>query len=136
MMRFDHLSAWALVGAMMAIGLAWSAAPGAGGAPVALKDDPTRLALAEDRRAFAPLRPAWTLGLALGGSAGVGVERYDDREPPWLRETPVAAQSLPAASTTSRKPIRTCLSPSDRECRAAGRHTPHPLSSHEPPLTM
>ena len=39
-------------------------------------------------------------------------------------------------SQTSRKPMMMCLSSMGRPCRAAGRQTPHPRSSQEPPLTI
>ncbi len=133
----DHLSAWILVAAMMAAGAAWSinaaprttmAAAGAQGA---------REAAVIDRYALQRARRGWDIAAALGGlvPARLGFERFEDIDPPWVRQADVA-ESVQSASATSLNPIKMCLSDSGRECRAAGRHTPQPLSSQDPPLTM
>ena len=84
-------------------------------------------------------RVGWVRPDALGrfADAGHGVERDDAIEPTWAREAPDAAvQSDAMASAASLKPMSICLSAAGREWRAAARHTPQPLSSHEPPLTI
>ncbi len=57
-----------------------------------------------------------------------------------IGDGPATFHELPndsrAHSRTNLKPIRMCLRPPGRVWRAAGRQTPQPLSSQEPPLTM
>ena len=139
MNRIDHLSAWALVGVMMVLGFTWSLAFGTDKQSFALDGDRAYEVLAASRRALPPSPAGWDLGITLGRSAAASLEfeRFDERQPARVRAAEAAAaHSAAAASTTSRNPIKMCLSVAGRECRAAGRQTPQPLSSQEPPLTM
>ncbi len=136
-MKFtDHLASWLLVASMMGGLVVGSLVAGRGAHDVAC----TAIGGHERVIAATPLRGTARLGWnppdALGRFAdtGHGVERDDASEPAWAREMP--AQSDAIASAASLKPIRICLSAAGREWRAAARHTPQPLSSHEPPLTM
>ena len=136
-MKFtDHLASWLLVASMM-VGLvvgSFVAGPGA--------HDVACTAIGDHERAIAsallrgPARAGWIQPDALGrfAGAGHGVERDDAVEPAWARE--MTAQSDAMASAASLKPMSICLSAAGREWRAAARHTPQPLSSHEPPLTI
>ena len=132
----DHLASWLLVASMMGGLVVGSLVAGRGAHDVAC----TAVGGHERVIAATPLRGTARLGWvrpdALGrfADAGHGVERDDASEPAWARE--MTAHSDAMASATSLKPIRICLSAAGREWRAAARHTPQPLSSHEPPLTM
>ena len=132
----DHLASWLLVASMMGGLVVGSFVAGRGAHDVAC----TAIGGHERVAAATPLRGTarlgWDLPGALGRFAdtGHGVERDDAREPAWARE--MTAHSDAIASAASLKPIRICLSAAGREWRAAARHTPQPLSSHEPPLTM
>ncbi len=143
-MKFtDHLASWLLV-ALMMVGLVVSsyfASPIAHDvACTAIRDHERTIASALLR---GTARVGWVRPDALGrfADAGHGVERDDAIEPAWAHEAPNAAahsrdQSGTVASAASLKPMRMCLSAAGREWRAAARHTPQPLSSHEPPLTI
>ncbi len=139
-MKFtDHFGSWLLVALMMVGLVVGSFVSSSGGHDVACT------VIGDHERAIAsallrgPVRADWIQPDALGrfADAGHGVERDDAIEPAWAREAPDAAvQSDAVASAASLKPMRICLSAAGREWRAAARHTPQPLSSHEPPLTI
>ena len=133
----DHLSSWILVAAMMAAGAAWSINAVPRATMAAAEAQRAREATVIDRYALRRARRGWDIAAALGGlaTARLGFERFEDVDPPWMRQ-PDVAEPAQRASATSLNPMRMCLSDSGRECRAAGRHTPQPLSSHDPPLTM
>ncbi len=139
----DHLASWLLV-ALMMVGLvvgSFVAGPGAHDVACTVIGDHERAIASALLRG--PARAGWIQPDALGRftDAGHGVERDDASDPAWAREAPDAAahtrdQSGTVASAASLKPMRMCLSAAGREWRAAARHTPQPLSSHEPPLTI
>ncbi len=133
----DHIGSWTLLGVMLTVGLVWSvhdeppstvldgapaqAEPGRDSVPHGLQAVPGGYDVLHRRR------------LADGfAGARLGFERDEDREPSWY--SPAEAQ--PSISATSRNPISICFNSDGRECRAAARQTPQPLSSQEPPLTM
>ncbi len=139
----DHLASWLLV-ALMMVGLvvgSFVSGPGAHDVACTVIGDHERAIASALLRG--PARAGWIQPDALGRftDAGHGVERDDARDPAWAREAPDAAahtedQSGTVASAASLKPMSICLSAAGREWRAAARHTPQPLSSHEPPLTI
>ena len=73
---------------------------------------------------------AVALALALASAEGLGAGA-GGAPPPLFSDPPHS----PIGSRTRRKPTMMCFWPSGRACHAAGRQTPQPLSSHEPPLT-
>ncbi len=133
----DSLSSGILVAAMMAAGAAWSIDAVPRATMAAAHSQGAREAAVIDRHALRRARRGWDIAAALGGlaPARLGFERFEDVDPPWVRQ-PDVAESVQPASATSLNPMRMCLSDSGRGCRAAGRHTPQPLSSQDPPLTM
>ncbi len=143
-MKFtDHFGSWLLV-ALMMVGLvvgSYFASPVAREVACMVTGGHGRVIAATLLRGTA--RVGWVRPDALGRFADAGhvVERDDASEPAWAREAPDAAartkdQSGAVVSAASLKPMSICLSAAGREWRAAARHTPQPLSSHEPPLTI
>ena len=133
----DQFASWTLVAAMMAAGFAWSINAFPQATMAAAGKQGAHQVLVIDRHALQRARRGWDITAALGGlaPAGLGFERFEDVDPPWMRQ-PDVAEPVQRASATSLNPIKMCLSDSGRGCRAAGRHTPQPLSSQDPPLTM
>ncbi len=109
MKLINHLSAWALVAAMMAMVFVWSVAMSTHDTSIA-SDAPSAQLIASpaDLRAAPPSRRHFDLGPALGrfAGAGLGLERDGESEPAWARHEDVAAPRHSVASTASRNPIR------------------------------
>ena len=103
MKLIDHLSAWALVAAMMAMVFVWSVAMSTHDTSIA-SDAPSAQLIASpaDLRAAPPSRRHFDLGPALGrfAGAGLGPERDGESEPTWARHEDVAAprHSLPSTA--------------------------------------
>lgn len=136
----QHGGAWLMVALLYGLLTALSIADGLGGGDRFLA---VALPATVERALADQMRPArrrgWEVHPALAGlpPGRLGFDRDDDVDPVWVLDLPEGYPSgTLAGSSTSRNPIRTCLIPAGRPWRAAGRQTPQPLSSQEPPLTM